>query len=135
MFIDTQTANSRAAQPRTSVARPSTYDDASTPLLEAFVGQDAPPTYLEATSPGLETSWPHYEDDTGLLPMSARQARDRRSKEKIYNGRSRREKCLNRKTLRWAALVIFLLILGALLAEVAISLATRDKKNVRKVEE
>ena len=62
MYIDTAAANQGAKNPHVTVSSPTRYPEEGTPLLETFVGQDAPPTYLEATTP---MGW--REEGVGLL--------------------------------------------------------------------
>ena len=103
MFIDTTSANKILSRPRIVVSpRTSPYNDSSTPLLETFFGQDAPPSYLEATTPGLYTSRLSEEQGARLLSADGREAKDAKGKEEKYQRRSYRNKCL-RKT--WPKLV------------------------------
>src|SRR3982750_1012709 len=109
MFIDTEAANSRSSRPQIIIS-PSPYNDSSTPLLETFVGQDAPPSYLEATTPGLYTSRLSEEQGARLLSSEGREANDAKLKEEKYGRKSLREQCLKRKCLNWVRAVLAVVI-------------------------
>lgn len=116
MFIDTTTANTHPSRPHIALSprNSSPYNDSQTPLLETFVGQDAPPTYLEATTPGLYETRLSGEEGARLLSFDGREARDARGKEDKYRRRSLREKCLKKKWARWIAGVVLVGVLAAL---------------------
>lgn len=133
MFIDTATANNWSGRPQTVISdRTSPYNESSTPILETFVGQDAPPTYLEATTPGLYSSRLYGEEGTRLLSFDGREPSDAISKEDKYNEKSIREKCLRWKWLRWFAAVLAVVLLLAMLALIMAGVVVRKEKQVRK---
>jgi hypothetical protein len=133
MFIDTTTANSRSPRPRIIISprTSSPYNDTSTPVLETFVGQDAPPTYLEATTPGLYSSRLSGEEGARLLSFDGREARDATLKEEKYRRKSLREQCLKKKALKWVAAVVAVVALAAMLAAMLAAVARRGDKQVR----
>ncbi|KAF1843166.1 uncharacterized protein K460DRAFT_340992 [Cucurbitaria berberidis CBS 394.84] len=133
MFIDTATANNESSRRQiVNPSRTSPYDDSSTPLLETFVGQDAPPSYLEATTPGLYTSRLSGEEGARLLPVDGREAQDARLKEDKYKRKTLRQQCANRKNLKWFAAVLFAVVLVAILAVLLAGVAARSDKQVSK---
>lgn len=83
MFIDTANANSRSSRPQIVISsRTSPYNQSSTPLLEPFVVQERPPpTYLEATTPGLYSSRLSEDQGARLLADGDREASDAAGKE------------------------------------------------------
>lgn len=124
--IDTANANSRFAPPRIIITpRTSPYNDSSTPRLEAFVGQNQedPPTYLEATTPGLYTSRLSGEEGARLLSVDGRESGDARLKEQLYNGKSARRECIRR---RWAKVLCALTPLFLLIALLLVGVALRN---------
>ncbi|KAF2845882.1 hypothetical protein T440DRAFT_407073 [Plenodomus tracheiphilus IPT5] len=130
MFIDTATANTRSSRPQiiiTPSRETSPYNnDSQTPLLETFVGQDAPPpTYLEATTPGLYTARLSGEEGARLLSFDGRQARDATFKEEQYSRRSLRQQCLKKKWLKLVAGLILFILLVAMLAALLAAVSTR----------
>ncbi|KAH8708544.1 hypothetical protein GQ44DRAFT_690874 [Phaeosphaeriaceae sp. PMI808] len=121
MFIDTATANGRSVRPRIVISpRTSPYNETSTPLLETFVGQEPPPTYLEATTPGLYSSRLSEDQGARLLTDGDREARDAAIKEDKYRRRGLKGQC---SAGRWAklvaALLAILIIFGAVVAMAA----------------
>jgi hypothetical protein len=137
MFIDTANANSRSARPQISISprRTSPYNESSTPLLVPFVGQDPPPpTYLEATTPGLFSS--RLSDDQGarLLADGDREASDASDKEDKYRKRGLRTQCTSRTWVRWVPAIAFIIILAAMLIAMAAAVSVRGTKQVRLIE-
>jgi hypothetical protein len=133
MFIDTANANSRSARPQVIISpaqRTSPYNESSTPLLETFVGQDAPPTYLEATTPGLYSA--RLSDDQGarLLAEGDREARDAAIKEEKYRRKGLRQ-WTAKWWVRWAAAVVAITLLAVLLATMAAAVTVKVDKHVR----
>lgn len=121
MYIDTEAANQRSKKPQVTISSPTRYTEESTPLLETFVGQDAPPSYLEATTPmgwrgegvGLLN-----EERAVLTPL-----REEGHKDGIYRRRNWRE-IFSRKRVKWLAALLALIILIIIIA----ALAHRDSK-------
>ncbi|CAO2653349.1 Nn.00g027600.m01.CDS01 [Neocucurbitaria sp. VM-36] len=130
MFIDTATANNQLPGPRVIISpRTSPYNDSSTPLLETFVGQDAPPSYLEATTPGLYTSRLSGEEGAGLLAPDGHESRDARLKEEKYRRRTLRQQCTKKKHLKWIAGVLAVVTIAAILAAMLAAVtAGKDKQ-------
>lgn len=134
MHIDTEAANTRFPRPEVIIsARDSSpYNERSTPLLEPFVRRDAPPpTYLEATTPGLYSARLSAEEGARLLSLDGREARDAVHKEDQYGGRS--EKFMKGKALRAIALVFTIMALTTLLASLLAAGATRRDKQVSRL--
>jgi len=132
MYIDTANANSRSSRPQIIISpRTSPYNESSTPLLETFVGQEPPPTYLEATTPGLYSS--RLSDDQGarLLGDGAREARDAAIKEDQYRRKGLRVQCTATRWVKWIAAVIAIIMLAATLALIAASVSVRSSEQVR----
>jgi hypothetical protein len=137
MFIDTANANSRSSRPQIIISvrpspRTSPYNESSTPLLEPFVGQDPPPpTYLEATTPGLFSS--RLSDDQGarLLADGDREAGDAVIKEDQYRKQSLRAQCATRRWVRWIPAIAFLVMLAGSLVAMAAAVSVREAKHVR----
>jgi hypothetical protein len=121
MFIDTAVANSRlrphiVISPHT--AAPHTENE--TPLLETFVGQDpAPPTYLEATTPGLYYSRASGDEGERLLSGGGRERR-----EPVFKERTQKAKEARKRWLVWGV-VLFVIIIMALVVAGAAAM-TRD---------
>lgn len=139
MFIDTANANSRSSRPQIVISsgntpsRTSPYNESSTPLLEPFVAEERPPpTYLEATTPGLYSS--RLSDDQGarLLADGEREAGDATVKEEQYRNRSLRAQCTTRRWVRWIPAIAFILLLAGSLAAMAAAVSVRDAKHVRR---
>jgi hypothetical protein len=132
MFIDTANANSRSLRPRIIVSpRTSPYNESSTPLLEPFVRQEPPPTYLEATTPGLFSS--RLSDDQGarLLVNGDREAGDAAVKEDQYRRRGLRAQFTTRRWVRWIPAIAFIVILAGSLIAMAAAVSVREAKQVR----
>ncbi|KAF1935298.1 hypothetical protein EJ02DRAFT_439344 [Clathrospora elynae] len=127
MFIDTANANSRSSRPQVIIS-PSPYNERSTPLLETFVGQEAPPTYLEATTPGLYTSRLSGEEGARLLSFDGREARDATFKEEQYARKSLRSQCLKRACLKSVITVFSVMFLAAMLALMLAAVSARRDK-------
>jgi hypothetical protein len=132
MFIDTVTANSRSSRPQIIVSpHPTPHNDTDTPLLETFVGQDAPPpSYLEATTPGLYSSRLSEDQGARLLASGDREARDAAVKEDQYRRKNLRAPCTKRRVLKWAAAAIAIFLLAAVLAVMAAAVSVRREKQV-----
>lgn len=136
MFIDTSTANSRSSKPQIIISpHTSPYHGQSTPLVKAFVVQDAPPSYLEATTPGLYSS--RLSDDQGarlLASEGAREAKDAALKEEKYRQTNIRDQCIRLAWLKWVAAVVAILLLAAVLAVMLAAVTVRSDKQVRVAE-
>lgn len=121
MYIDTEAANQAAKKPQITIGSPAQYAQERSPLLETFVGQDAPPSYLEATTP---MGW--REEGVGLL-NEARPVltplREEEHKDGRYRRRSWRE-VLSRKRIKWMGALLAAILLIAIIA----ALAHRDNK-------
>lgn len=132
MFIDTANANSRSSRPQIVISpRASPYNESSTPYLEPIVAQEQPPpTYLEATTPGLYSS--RLSDDQGarLLGDDGQQARNVALKEDQYRNRSLSVQCSSGRWIRWIAAIIAIAMLAATLALIAASVSIRSQKEV-----
>ncbi|KAG9186278.1 hypothetical protein G6011_02834 [Alternaria panax] len=129
MYIDTAAANSRSSRPQ-FIIEPSPYNERSTPLLEASVNQEAeadrpPPSYLEATTPGLFTSRLSGEEGARLLSFDGREARDARFKEEQYRGRSLRQQCLKKTWLKVAGTILGMMLVSAMLALMVAAVSVR----------
>ncbi|EOA90031.1 uncharacterized protein SETTUDRAFT_145497 [Exserohilum turcica Et28A] len=133
MYIDTATANSRSARPQIIIS-PSFPHDGSSPLLETFIGQDAeaPPSYLEATTPGLYTSRQSGEEGARLLSFDGRRARDATFKEDQYARQSLWKRCIRSPWFRLlAAMIVFLMIIiMMILMAAAVSIRRDQQKKV-----
>lgn len=132
MFIDTANANSRSSRPQVIISpRTSPYNESSTPFLEPPVEQGPPPpTYLEATTPGLYSS--RLSDDQGarLLGDGGREASDAAYKEEQYRRRGLRAQCTATRWVRWIAAIIAIAMLAATLALIGASVSVRANKLV-----
>jgi hypothetical protein len=122
MFIDTAAANSRSARPQITISSdPAPHTEYETPLLENFVGQEpAPPTYLEATTPGLYYSRASGDEGARLLSGGAREPRQPVFKESPQQ-KAREAK---KRWLVWMG-VLFVVIVMVLVV-VAASAMTRN---------
>jgi hypothetical protein len=133
MYIDTANANSRSLRPQITISprRTSPYNESSTPLLEPFVAQEPPPTYLEATTPGLFSS--RLSDDQGarLLADGDREASDATDKEDKYRRRGLVAQFTARRWVRWVPAIAFIIILAAMLIAMAAAVSVRGAKQVR----
>jgi hypothetical protein len=131
MFIDTANANSRSLRPQIIVSpRTSPYNESSTPLLEPFVGQEPPPTYLEATTPGLFSSRLSEDQGARLLANGDREAGDAAVKEDQYRRRGLRAHLATRRWVRWIPAIAFIVILAGSLAAMAAAVSVREAKQV-----
>ncbi|KAF1979421.1 hypothetical protein BU23DRAFT_447892 [Bimuria novae-zelandiae CBS 107.79] len=124
MYIDTDAANAAAKKPRITVESSPEYREEATPLLETFVGQDAPPSYLEATTP----MWWRGEG-VGLLnegPAVMTPLQEDGHKDGRYRRRSFKE-FFSRKRVRWSAAIVAVIILVVIIAALA---SKRDKSTL-----
>lgn len=123
MYINTEAANAAAKKPRVEINRSSpVYREESTPLLETFVGQDAPPSYLEATTPmgwRGEAVGLLNEERPVLTPL-----REEGHKDGQYRRRNFREYFSRKRTLIGLAALLVIIILAAIVA----ALAHKDSK-------
>ncbi|KAI8936675.1 hypothetical protein NX059_007070 [Plenodomus lindquistii] len=134
MYIDTATANTRSSRPQiiiTPSRNSSPYNnEPQTPLLETFVGQDAvpPPSYLEATTPGLYTARLSGEEGARLLSFDGGEARNATFKEEQYSRRSLRQQCLKKTWLKMVVGLVLFISLAAMLAAMLAAVSTRKDK-------
>lgn len=127
MFIDTIVANSRSRQPQAVIDSQHTasYTESRTPLLDENPdSQDAPPTYLEATTPGLYYGRPSGDEGATLLNREEEQ----RYKEDEYSGRSFRQS-LRTSWTKWLGISMLLIFVFA--AGVAFTTSGRRDRQVR----
>ncbi|KAF1994709.1 hypothetical protein P154DRAFT_526879 [Amniculicola lignicola CBS 123094] len=133
MFIDTEIANRNSKKPDV-IIEPSShprYSEDTTPLLDSFLGQEAPPpSYLEATTPNPWNVRPSGDEEARLLAYDGRPSPGVHSADPLdgmYNGmykgpsyrrRSLREKCTGRRMLKWIAALLAIVILAAIIAAV-----------------
>ncbi|KAJ4360748.1 uncharacterized protein N0V89_001315 [Didymosphaeria variabile] len=116
MYIDTEAANEGAKKPQGTTRSPARYTEERTPLLDSFVGQDAPPSYLEATTP---MGW--RGEGVGLLNEETAVLTPLRE-EGHKDGRYRRRNCkayYSRKRMQWLAALFVMIILVAIIAVLA----------------
>lgn len=131
MFIDTEAANKRA-RPTVVVdqAESSNYrnrEQDATPLLETFVGQEAPPpSYLEATTPMPWDGRPSGDEGSRLLaPERASFARMSPVQEEPghwdgkYQRKGFRDQFTKRKMAWWIAMTLGIIVLLATIVAVA----------------
>lgn len=135
MFIDTANANSRSSRPQIIISphnsdRASPYNDSQTPLMETFVGQEAPPTYLEATTPGLYSSRLSSDQGARLLGSGDRAEQDAAQKEEQYRQKTRSDAITTRRVLKAVGAVLAVLILGLLLTALAAAVSVKQNKQV-----
>ncbi|CAE7013923.1 hypothetical protein HRS9139_02300 [Pyrenophora teres f. teres] len=132
MFIDTATANSRSSRPQVIIS-PSPYNDGVEPEMDAFVGQASdvpPPTYLEATTPGLYTSRLSGEEGARLLSFDGREAGDATYKEEQYARRTLRSQCcMKRNWIKSLGLLLGIMMLSAMLALMLAAVVVRNDKH------
>jgi hypothetical protein len=111
MYIDTDAAN-KGSKPRINVTEPRSNENS--PLLESFVGQAPPPSYLEATTPNPWNTRPSGDEGVRLLSFDGRGAPGdaEAGSYKGWSGRRRsfREHCSRKRMLKWMAAVLFLVI-------------------------
>ncbi|KAF9741608.1 hypothetical protein PMIN02_004177 [Paraphaeosphaeria minitans] len=116
MYIDTEAANQGAKKPQVTISSPARYLEERTPLLETFVGKDAPPSYLEATTP---MGW--REEGVGLLneerPVLA-PMREEGHKDGRYQRRGWRD-IFSRKRVKWLGSLLAALLLIVIIAALA----------------
>jgi hypothetical protein len=125
MYIDTAAANSRSRQPQTVISPRyvNQYRESQTPLLdEPLDPRDAPPTYLEATTPGLYYGRPSGEEGANLL-----NGEEQGYKQDEYRKRSLRQR-LRTEWTKW--LSICMLIVFVLAAGVAFTTSARKDRQV-----
>lgn len=119
MYIDTDAAN-KGSRPKLSVTAPRSNEDS--PLLESFVGQAPPPSYLEATTPNLWNARPSGDEGARLLSFDGRQGAPdaERGFHKSLSGRRRniRETCSRKRMMKWMATILFLVGFAAIVAAI-----------------
>lgn len=123
MFIDTQTAQ-RTMGPNLQVTGPNGYTAADeSPLLETFVGQDAPPpSYLEATTPLPWAGRPGGDEGARLLEDGGRAPISPMSEE-YKDGKYRKRGFLDwfttRRVVTGLLIVVGIILVGAIFAALA----------------
>lgn len=118
MYIDTEAAN-KGAKPKVTVSSPTRYSEERTPLLETFVGQDAPPSYLEATTPMPWNGRPSGDEGARLLDggrVAVTPMAEDIHKDGKYRRRSFREHCSRRRMLKWVGAILAIITLAAIIA-------------------
>ncbi|KAF2628021.1 hypothetical protein BU25DRAFT_457895 [Macroventuria anomochaeta] len=123
MFIDTAAANCRSRQPQvvTSTQFAAPYRESLTPLREEPLdSRDAPPTYLEATTPGLYYGRPSGDEGATLLNRE-----EQGYKEDTYSGRSCRRSLRTRWT-KWLGVLMLLIFVFA--ASIAFTTSARKDR-------
>lgn len=125
MLIDTEAANNRSREPQIVITSryASQYTESQTRLLEEPVyANDVPPTYLEATTPGL-----YYGRSSGDEGATLLNCEEQRYKDDTYSGRSFR-RSLRTKWTKW--LGVLMLIVFVLAAGVGFITSARKDKQV-----
>lgn len=119
MFIDTEAANKGIARVEVSSSSPGRaprYSQDSSPLLESFVGQEPPPTYLEATTPVPWNGRPSGDEAARLLSFDVRDDLDGTGYKHGHRRRSSSDSCSKIRVLKWMVAVIIIILLAAILA-------------------
>ncbi|KAF2261736.1 hypothetical protein CC78DRAFT_343109 [Lojkania enalia] len=135
MFIDTEAANkglklqSQNYEDIVPLQSATRYSEERTPLLDAFVGQ-APPSYLEATTPNpwnLQFTRQTGEEGVRLLSIDGRASPalpvDDGYKGSRYRRKSLKEHCTRKRMLKFMGALLGIVILAAIVAA-----ATRQEK-------
>lgn len=125
MYIDTAAANSRSRQPQivTSPQYANQSREPHRPLPDDSLDAcDAPPTYLEATTPGLYYGRPSGEEGANLL-----NGEEQGYKQDEYGKRSFRQR-LRTEWTKW--LGICMLVVFVLTAGVAFTTSARKDRQV-----
>jgi hypothetical protein len=124
MFIDTEAANKNAKVSITATS-PKPIDGPShdaSPEMESFLGQEAPPTYLEATTPRPWIGRPSGDEEARLLTFDGCTSPppvDGSWKDFYYRRRSFREHWTRRRMLKWGVVFLIIILLIAILAVVS----------------
>jgi hypothetical protein len=118
MYIDTDAAN-KGSRPKINVELTSKENS---PLLDSFVGQAPPPTYLEATTPNPWNGRPSGDEGTRLLSFDGRRAPED-AETGLYKGlsgrrRELREHCSRKRMVKWIAAILFLIVFAAIVAAI-----------------
>ncbi|KAF2275470.1 uncharacterized protein EI97DRAFT_451029 [Westerdykella ornata] len=127
MYIDTEAANRGfilRVEKSPSTGDPVTLEDS--PLLTSFVGQDPPPSYLEATTP---INWhPRPSRDEAARLLSYNDVRtpvpplidpiDGVYNGPTYRGRGLREHCSRARILKWLAALFMIILFAAIITVV-----------------
>jgi hypothetical protein len=100
MFINTDAAN-QSTRPHGVVDNSTRQPEEPTTSLETFVGQDAPPTYLEATTPMPWNGRASEDEGAGLLRgwSSLAPSRNEEHKDGRYHKKSIRERISQNRLL------------------------------------
>ncbi|KAJ8112987.1 hypothetical protein OPT61_g4778 [Boeremia exigua] len=123
MYIDTAAANNRSRQPQAIISPryAAAYTQSQTPLLEEpLENRDAPPTYLEATTPGLY--YGRLSSDEGATLLNRE---EQGYKEDAYGRRSFRQS-LRTKWTKWLGILMLLIFIFA--ASIAFNTSSRKDK-------
>lgn len=119
MYIDTDAAN-RGAKPKIAVSSPRSTENS--PLLESFVGQAPPPSYLEATTPNPWNARPSGDEGARLLSFDGRGLREDEEQGSLKGAggrrRSFREHCSRKRMLKWIGAILFLVVFAAIVAAI-----------------
>ncbi|KAL1653917.1 hypothetical protein SLS61_003318 [Didymella pomorum] len=130
MYIDTAAANSRSRQPQIVISPryASQYQESQASLLDEHHNtRDAPPTYLEATTPGLYYGRPSGEEGANLL-----NGEEQGYKQDEYRRRSFRQR-LRTEWTKW--LGICMLVVFVLAAGVAFTTSARKDRQPARPDE
>lgn len=125
MYIDTAAANNRSRQSQVVISPQHThgYRDGEAPLLdEPLDPRDSPPTYLEATTPGLYYGRPSGEEGANLL-----NGEEQGYKQEEYTRKSFRQN-LRTKWTKWLGVCMLVVFVSA--AGVAFSTSARKDRQV-----
>jgi hypothetical protein len=125
MFVDTAAANNRSRRPQVVISPQyaTQYRESETPLLETAELEDAPPTYIEATTPGLYYGRPSGDEGATLLSHN-----QQGYKEDAYSRLSFRQS-LRARWMKWLGILMLLVFVFA--AGVAFTTTARKDKQVR----
>ncbi|KAF2649345.1 hypothetical protein K491DRAFT_683928 [Lophiostoma macrostomum CBS 122681] len=124
MFIDTDAAN-QGTKFQITAASPKALDGPSkdvSPEMESFLGQEAPPSYLEATTPRPWIGRPSGDEEARLLSFDGRTSPppvDGSWKDFYYRRRGFREHWTRRRMLRWGIVSLIIILLLVILIVVS----------------
>ncbi|KAF2637287.1 hypothetical protein P280DRAFT_509913 [Massarina eburnea CBS 473.64] len=127
MFIDTEAAN-RGQAPRVKVTAANgslAYEDEGSPLMETFVGQDAPPSYLEATTP---MPWGQGGEGSRLLEEGRVSVAFTPMREEHKDGKYRRRGCADSLTKKRVFVGLLAIIAIIVVSVIIAALAGRQKE-------
>ena len=119
MYIDTEAAN-KGTRPKITISSPENAE--TSPLMDEFVGQAPPPSYLEATTPTPWNGRPSADEDARLLSLDGRtQPFD--MEHGLFKGtsnrrRSFRDYCSRKRMVKWIGVIVFLIVFAAIVAAI-----------------